>query len=126
LDYFFVGPRKRPVVAVARRSERQRFNGLQEGDRTMFQFESLDFRATEKRLSAYWAEFDDAGAVPLSTHSHGGVELLYVLRGKLAIEIDGTAYELAQGDAIYFESEVPHRYRKLGRGPAEAVVVTTP
>jgi quercetin dioxygenase-like cupin family protein len=51
------------------------------------------------------------------------VEFLYVVSGKLAIEIGQNKPELAEGDAIYFESEVPHGYRKLGTRRTTALVI---
>lgn len=59
-------------------------------------------------------------------HQHTGVEFLYVISGKLALQIGEDEPELAEGDAIYLESSVPHGYRKVGlrRTTALVVVVT--
>ena len=42
---------------------------------------------------------------------------------KLALQVGEDEPELAEGDAIYFESAVPHGYRKVGRRRTTALVV---
>ena len=44
----------------------------------------------------------------VSPHSHNGFELTYVLKGKATFNYDGTDYETAEGDLIYFDCSVPH------------------
>ncbi len=44
----------------------------------------------------------------ISTHSHSGFELVYVLKGKATFNYDGTDYETAEGDLIYFDASIPH------------------
>jgi quercetin dioxygenase-like cupin family protein len=56
-------------------------------------------------------------------HQHAGVEFLYVTSGKLALQIGEDEPEFAEGDAIYFESAVPHGYRKAGSRRTVALVV---
>jgi mannose-6-phosphate isomerase-like protein (cupin superfamily) len=47
------------------------------------------------------------------THSapvrHIGEEWLYVQRGSIDLEYDGTVYELAKDDAVHFDANRPHR-----------------
>ena len=66
-------------------------------------FESLDFPVTDRQMEAYLAEFP-AGARPSAPHDHDGAEFVYVIAGRLAIEVGDTTVELAEGDAVYFDS----------------------
>jgi quercetin dioxygenase-like cupin family protein len=50
-------------------------------------------------------------------HPSGTRELLLVLDGELTMELDGTAYKVAAGDAIAFVADIPHAYRNLGDAP---------
>jgi quercetin dioxygenase-like cupin family protein len=50
-------------------------------------------------------------------HPSGTRELLLVLDGELTMELDGTAYKVAAGDAIGFVADIPHAYRNLGDAP---------
>ena len=82
LDFFFA-PRKEPVVAIVRKSERLRFPDRPGTREVAYFFESLDFPATDKKLSAYCAEFQAVKLEKQKPHQHPGVEFLYVLKGGL-------------------------------------------
>lgn len=123
LDHFFTDPRKRHVVAVSRREERKRFPADPRAKSAPWHFESLDFRAHERKLNGYLAHFHPAPA--LTPHFHPGVELLYLIEGELEISIGTETFRLASGDSIYFDSLQKHAYRSLTSGACVAVVVTT-
>jgi transcriptional regulator with XRE-family HTH domain len=53
---------------------------------------------------------------PEETETTTGEVLLYVFRGAIEVELDGTVHGLAAGDALKFDGAVPHRFRR--RGPA--------
>lgn len=125
LDYFFVDDRKRNVVALARRKDRQRFPEKPGTPDVAFWFESLDFGAVERRVNSYLAEFSDVPAAKNPGHQHSGAEMVYVLKGRLSLTVRGEEYLLDAGDAVYFDSSVPHRYSKIGKTVCKAVVVTS-
>jgi transcriptional regulator with XRE-family HTH domain len=125
LEYFFAGAREKPVVAVVRKRDRIRFADSPDGGGVNFHFESLDYPATERRLNAYVADFEAVPADRLRMHDHPGAELIYVLRGTLAVHIGEEDYVLAVGDSMYFDSGVAHGYRRIGTRPTGAIVVTT-
>lgn len=125
LEYFFTDPRKRHVVAVVRRRERLRFPESMDARQPSYTFESLDFPAVDRKLNAYLAEFHKLAAEKVRPHQHPGVELLYLISGKLEIRIDSRTEVLETGDSIYFDSSVLHSYRRLSPRRCSAVVVTT-
>ncbi len=126
LEYFF-NPEPKPVLEIVRKRERLRFPEAPDRRHPAYHFESLDFLAENRKLNAYYAEFEAAERWHARKHQHAGVEFLYVISGRLALLIGEDEPELAEGDAIYFESAVPHAYRKVGprRTTALVVVVTT-
>ena len=125
LDYFFTDPRKRHVVAVARRQERKKFPSDPRTAPTPWHFESLDFRVSERRLTGFLAHFHPVPAAKAPPHFHPGVELLYLIEGQLEITIGTEPIQLSPGDDIYFDSLQKHAYRSLASGACTAVVVTT-
>jgi transcriptional regulator with XRE-family HTH domain len=125
LDYFFTDPRKRHVVAISRKDERIKFPADAKPRDAAFDFESLNFRATERKLNAFLAHFHDLPPAKIAPHYHAGVELLYIIDGDLEISIGTEIYQLSKGDAIYFDSVQKHAYRSRGAGNCTAVVVTT-
>jgi transcriptional regulator with XRE-family HTH domain len=124
LDYFFRDESKR-VLSIVRRAERQRFPDQTDGEAVSYFFESLDFNASERKLNAYEAEFQPVEAEEAATHMHEGHEFLHVTAGRLLMLIGRQEVELAEGDSIYFDSSVPHSYRRRGRNRCTALVVTT-
>ena len=125
LEYFFAGSREKPVAAVSRKTERVRLPekaGARDG---AYRFESLDYGATERRFNSYYAEFT-AASDKHKPHQHAGVEFIYMIEGVLALRVGADDYELSAGDAMYFDSMVPHSYRRAGARSCAAVVVTAP
>jgi transcriptional regulator with XRE-family HTH domain len=118
LEYFF-NPEPKPVVEVVRRKDRLRFPDSPAARTPAYWFESLDFPAPSRPLNSYFAEFEGAS----EPHQHPGVELLYVFSGRLELTVGATVHDLGEGDAIYFESGVPHAYRRLGARKTSALVV---
>jgi transcriptional regulator with XRE-family HTH domain len=126
LGYFFRADHDAPLVALVRRKERMRFPDRRGGKRAAYYFESLDFPATERKLNAYYAEFQDIAASAAQRHQHSGVEMMYLLSGKLLLTVHNREYLLTAGDSVYFDSSVPHGYQRKGRSVCAAIVVTTP
>ena len=121
LEHFFA-EREEPVVAVVRKGDRLRMPDRMESAEPAYLFESLDFPVPDRRMEAYLAEFTGApgGSAP---HEHEGVELVFVLSGRLVIEVGERSVVLDAGDAVHFDSGVAHSYRREGAARCEALVV---
>ncbi|MGY2046804.1 cupin domain-containing protein [Methylobacterium sp. JK268] len=65
----------------------------------------------------------DTGRVPLV---HDGEEGGIVLSGRLEVTVDDERRILGPGDAYYFSSRRPHRFRCVGDAPCEVVSACTP
>jgi quercetin dioxygenase-like cupin family protein len=91
-----------------------------------YSFESLDFPATDRKLSAYLADFQDPPAEKGKQHQHPGIEFLYVLKGSLTLKIANEEYVLEAEDAIYFDSGVQHSYRRRGSKSCSGIIITVP
>jgi transcriptional regulator with XRE-family HTH domain len=52
---------------------------------------------------------------------HPGEELIFVLDGTFEVDVDGQHYSLAQGDALHFRTDRPHRWHNPGDAPIKAV-----
>ena len=126
LENFFSDDQKRHVLAIVRRAQRKRFPERPDGRDISFYFESLDFAAVERKLHAYYAEFQPLQPGKARLHHHTGVEFLSVLRGKLELHIGTEEHILESGDSIYFDSSLPHSYRRVSQKPCSAIVVTAP
>ncbi len=124
LDHFFTDERKLHAVAVVRERERIRLPERPGSREVAYHFEVLDYQCNERRTNAYLADFETLPSGDFKPHQHPGSEFLYVTKGTLALKIGIDDYELETGDSIYFDGDVPHSYRGLGKVPCQAVVVT--
>jgi len=122
LEYFF-NPEPKPVLEIVRKKDRLRFPDSQDPQKVSYYFESLDFPVPNRSLQSYLAEFQQTSE-DVPPHEHAGVELIYVLSGKLELRTPDAAHELSEGDSVYFDSSASHGYRKLGSKRTTALVVT--
>ena len=122
LGFFFTAPREQPVIAVARKKERVRLPEVPGGRDSVYEFECLDYGATERKLNAYLARFIPGRAG--RPHVHEGCEFIYVLNGTLQVSSGGDSHLLHGGDSMYFDSSRPHAYRRVGAKACHAIVVT--
>ena len=66
------------------------------------------------------------GAGSEGFYSHNGEEFIYVLSGRLFVELkDHGTFKVTSGDTLYFPSTTPHRWWAEDE-PVEAVYVNTP
>ena len=121
LEHFFVDEDKRPMVAVTRKKDRLRLPDRRDAEVPSYVFESLNFPVTDRKIEGFYAEFTGLS----EPHRHGGSELIYVLKGRLAVNVDGEDTILDESDAMHFDSSAPHTYRRHGRATCAAIVVVS-
>src|SRR5512135_391312 len=125
LEHFF-NPEPKPVLEIVRKKDRLRFPDSPDARKVAYYFESLDFPVPNRALNSYLAEFEPVKPEQVRPHQHPGVELLYVLSGKVELSIAEDRHELADGDSVYFDSAAEHGYRRIGLKRSTAIVVTLP
>lgn len=54
-----------------------------------------------------------------------GEVAIYVARGALEVDLDGTIQKLEEGDTLRFDGTIPHRLRRAGGTNTRALLVTT-
>ena len=59
-------------------------------------------------------------------YAHEGEEAGVVIRGQVEITVENQTHILGPGDAYYFESRKPHRFRCIGEEPCELISACTP
>jgi transcriptional regulator with XRE-family HTH domain len=74
-------------------------------------------------LKEHYQPGGDTGKVPLV---HDGEEAGVIIRGRLEVTVDSERRILGPGDAYYFESRRPHRFRCIGPDGCELVSACTP
>ncbi len=56
-------------------------------------------------------------------HEPGSRETAVVLAGTLALVVDGTRYELPEGDSVTFDADLPHHFENDGEEPTRFIAV---
>ena len=123
LDHFFSEDRERPAFAVVRGAERLRLPEQSGSAAPAYFFESLDFRATDRRMDAFLAVFP-AGAAASEPHRHPGAEFVYVLEGAVDVEIEGGGgHSYKAGDSFVETVNAWHNGKNRASTPAKLLVV---
>lgn len=65
----------------------------------------------------------DTGPEP---YSHAGEEGGVCIAGRIELTVNGRREVLSPGDAFYFSSALPHRWRNVGTGPARMISACSP
>ena len=91
-----------------------------------FSFRQVGKDMTDKAMQILHERIEpgaDSGAEMLRHESEeGGV----VIRGSVELTVGGETQVLEPGDAYYFDSRVPHRFRNIGKEDAEIVSACSP
>jgi transcriptional regulator with XRE-family HTH domain len=85
-------------------------------------YEVLAARAGHKRMLPFVIKPSKDFAVT-EFKEHEGEEFLFVHRGKIEMEFATHKVELATGDSIYFNAQIPHRIRSVGAQLAEVLLI---
>ncbi len=59
-------------------------------------------------------------------YSHAGEECGFCIEGRIELTVNGRSEVLEPGDAFYFPSTLPHRWRNVGKRPARMIAANTP
>jgi transcriptional regulator with XRE-family HTH domain len=79
------------------------------------------------KLQVIWTEIEPGGGSGDEPYTHDSdEECLVVIRGKLDFWVGEEHYLLQAGDALTFESRIPHKNRNPGPGRTEVLWVMTP
>jgi transcriptional regulator with XRE-family HTH domain len=56
---------------------------------------------------------------------HGGEELLYVLKGRIRLQLAQREEMLRAGDCVHFNSAIPHKITSIGKQHASVLLIAT-
>ncbi|PID44428.1 MAG: XRE family transcriptional regulator [Proteobacteria bacterium] len=103
-----------------------RASELPETGSTGFSFKQVGTDLKEKAMQIIHEHIEpgaDSGSDMLRHESEeGGV----IIRGLLELTVGGEIHTLGPGDAYYFDSRIPHRFRNIGKETVEIVSSCSP
>jgi|SRR4051794_34240157 transcriptional regulator with XRE-family HTH domain len=110
------------AVSLTRKKERRSF--MRPGSSSGYNYEMIAGTKRFKRMEPYIMKpplkFQDK-----RLFEHVGEELMFVLSGCIEVELGGRSIRVNSGDALYFDSHLPHRSRSVGPRNAQVLVVVT-
>lgn len=108
-------------VSVSRAAERRRY------ERGGHRFEELTPPLPGQRADVSLHVLEPGattgGRADPPMHEPGSRETAVVLAGTLALIVDGTRYELQEGDSVTFDADLPHHFENDGEEPTEFFAV---
>ena len=98
------------TFAVVRADERRRGGATAKGHAYEVLTPPLPGQRAEVSVHTLAAEAGTAGPGDPPRHEPGSRETAVALRGRLRLVCDGTTCELAEGDAVTFDADLPHHF----------------
>ncbi|MEL7649057.1 MAG: helix-turn-helix domain-containing protein [Sedimentibacter sp.] len=80
----------------------------------------------KKQIEMLWIEIDPNEKIEDELISHDGEECGVVLKGTLRVLSGEKVYDLNEGDSIYLDSTIPHKYLNLGDDVSVSVWAMVP
>ncbi len=109
---------------------------LRKGDRRNIAYpdgkvssEMLVTRVSGKRMEPLMSIIEPGGTSDTAegmSHPVGTEEFILVLKGEIDFQIDGKNMLLREGDTLYFDGNLPHRWENHGRKTARVLFVFAP
>ncbi len=89
--------------------------------------DSLLTPSLKGKLQVIWTEIEPGGGSGDEPYTHDSdEECVVVVRGRLDFWVGEEHYRLKTGDALTFESRIPHKNRNPGPGKTQVLWVMTP
>jgi transcriptional regulator with XRE-family HTH domain len=81
---------------------------------------------TGRQLTLLHERYAPGGATGDEMMTHRGEEGGVIVRGRIELTVSGASRVLGPGEAYYFSSQLPHRFRNVGREECEIISAGTP
>lgn len=80
----------------------------------------------DRKMSILWESYEPETDTGEDLLTHSGEEGGVVVEGEIELTVAGETWMLGPGDAYYFDSRLPHRFRNTGKVAARIVSANTP
>jgi transcriptional regulator with XRE-family HTH domain len=120
LGEFFYSP-DGPVPAVTRATRRRRLMSWWSRAR----IEALSPMDAGRRFEAVMITIRSGGSSGKRPHAHAGDEFAVVFEGGLSLTLGPEVHRLKTGDAITFDSAIPHLWQNPGKRLARLLIVSS-
>jgi transcriptional regulator with XRE-family HTH domain len=91
-----------------------------------FEFRLIAARRHDRKMSILSEALEPGADSGEDLLTHAGEEGGVVVEGEIELTVAGKTWVLGPGDAYYFDSRLPHRFRNPGKATARIVSANTP
>jgi transcriptional regulator with XRE-family HTH domain len=109
-----------PPEAKAVHVKKTDIYGLEEDKYHIFSYYPKD---QDRNFEMYQIEMDAGCNHPSIGHSSNSAEYIMVMEGHMILEVNGSEYQLAPDDALYFDASYPHVYKNISDQRVKAVLI---
>jgi transcriptional regulator with XRE-family HTH domain len=123
MGYFISGEEDRPYTIV-RHSDRKvvsRYDS-KKAKYYGYEYESLAPHKKERHMEPFLVTLESAETEE-ERSTHDGQEFIFVLQGQMEVRLGEELHILDPGDAIYYDSTVPHLVKAHGKKPTKILAV---
>ena len=123
MGFFISGKEDRPYTIVRREDRKiiSRYDS-KKGERYGYEYESLAPHKKDRHMEPFLVTLEPTEGEEGSS-THDGQEFIYVLEGKMEVRLEEEIHILEPGDAIYYDSTVPHLVKCQGRETTKILAV---
>lgn len=88
--------------------------------------ESFTSGLRDPQFMSFYCTVKKGGTSGVKNMYHPGDELIYLLEGRIQVDIIGEKYILEAGDSLSFKSHLPHRWDNIGDDDAKVIWTLSP
>ena len=125
VGYFFREEGPEEAYEVMRREERPAVTRVisRTGGQHGYTYNALTHRKRDKIMEPFLLFVDPGMRDEENLYSHEGEECVYLMEGRAEFRTSEGSWTMEEGDCLYFDSDIPHAFRSLGKEPAQAFVI---
>ena len=123
IGYFISGEEKKAFTIVRKRDRKviSRYDSAR-GARLGYEYESLAPHKRDRYMEPFLMTLGPS-EIEDERSTHEGQEFIFILEGKMEVRLGDETFILEKGDAIYYDSTVPHLAKCHGQEPARILAV---
>jgi transcriptional regulator with XRE-family HTH domain len=123
MGYFISGGEDLPYT-ITRKDDRKLVSRFDTGksDRYGYEFSSLAPYKKNRHMEPLTVKLEPSD-IEEERSTHDGQEFIYVLEGTMEVHLGGEVHLLEPGDAIYYDSTVPHLVKCHGKNTTKILAV---
>ncbi|OQY54106.1 MAG: hypothetical protein B6245_21755 [Desulfobacteraceae bacterium 4572_88] len=76
----------------------------------------------QQSFETYYVEIDPGTVFSGEPHEGNVYEYVFVLKGKIKIDVGGKTFEINESEFLQFEASCPHEYKCVGKKMASAIM----